>query len=201
MRPATLPALRLFLAVATGIAWNAATAGPFGLSQGMSQQELAKRFPIQEAGGTGLFKAISIPGGHPDLEDYLFVVGEKRGLCRILATTKTDRADSYGDIVRHSFAKWEEDLTARYGAGERYELLKSGSLWNTPRDWMMALYRNERFLEKHWSAASVVDPELQSVTLTAMAPTSGTFFITIRYDFNNEDGCTAENRERNRSRL
>lgn len=194
-------ASRVFLLLALCLSAGNATAGPFSLHQGMSQQELASRFPIKEAGGPGVFAAKNIPGGHPELEDYLFVIGEKRGLCRIIATTKTEQADAYGEAVKRAFGRWEEDLTAKYGAGEKTDFLRSGSLWNLPRDWMMGLYRNERYLEKEWSAAAAVDPELEGITLKAMAPSNSAYFITLRYDFKNSNGCATENRERNRSRL
>lgn len=68
------------------------------------------------------------------------------------------------------------------------------SIWNEPKDWMMALLKNERFLSSVWDAKSgaKLTEAIESIYLGASGSDSDTGYITIEYNLKSGSQADAE---------
>jgi len=68
------------------------------------------------------------------------------------------------------------------------------SIWDEPKDWMMALLRQERLLAAIWDDKSKtpLPTNIQWVFLTADAVVTDRGFIVVEYAFTNLSTCEAE---------
>jgi len=88
----------------------------------------------------------------------------------------------------------KEKLGITYGNANETDLLLPGSIWNDPKDWMMALLKKERFLASIWgkNSKATLAPNLQTVGLFALALGGEMGYIAVEYSFSNEAQCEAE---------
>ncbi len=58
---------------------------------------------------------------------------------------------------------------AKYGKRTKYDYLRSGSIWDEPKDWMMSLRQEERTLALFWSIdnGSVLAEHVSGISLQA----------------------------------
>jgi hypothetical protein len=162
---------------------NTAHADPFGLSMGMSKQELGK----MEQVSTNSYRLNSVPNPDPNFSDYIVMVGDKSGLCRIRALSLKISTNGYGSEVKDKFESLENALNERYGKHKKQDMLLPKSKWNEPKDWMMGLLKEERFLESFWDAkeGSNLPDNVQSILLRATAVTTDKGMIILEYIFEN----------------
>lgn len=134
------------------------------------------------------------PRPHPAFEFYVVQITPRAGLSWIKAVGHDINTSSYGIELQSAFEKMEEKLQAMYGIGKRSEFLMLDSIWNEPKDWMMALMHKERFLSTTWdsSSGSLLRDSLQSVFLVANASDSYTGVIAIEYTLKNAADSDAE---------
>ena len=165
--------------------------GPFGLSQGMTLAQIGGK---PEKGAPGKWKLASVPKPHSAFEAYIVQIGPTSGLCWIKGIGKTMKTSVYGSEVRSQFTDLKERLSANYGKSKNIDRLLPGSIWNDPRDWMMALLKKERLLFSIWDyeSGATLNTELKSVGLIASALGTGEAFISVEYSFSNEEKCEAE---------
>jgi hypothetical protein len=85
-------------------------------------------------------------------------------------------------------------LTLAYGKSDSSDFLMSRSIWDEPRDWMQALANRERFLMAVWNkkVGALVEPPLLSVALVATALETSSGFISVEYEFDNNDAAEKE---------
>ena len=162
---------------------NAAQAGPFGLSMGMSKQELGKMEHIS----TNRYRLDAVSNPDPNFSDYIVMVGGKSGLCRIKALSVKIQTNGYGSEVKDKFESLESTLNERYGKHKKQDMLLPKSKWNEPTDWMMGLLKEERFLESYWDTkeGSNLPDNVQSILLRATAVTTNKGMIILEYIFEN----------------
>ncbi len=167
----------------------AATAGPFGLDMGTPLSELNKQMKLKPE-KPALYSTPSVPKTHPDFDDYRLVVTPVHGLCKIIAWSKVISTSVYGTELVSKFSDVERALTTKYGNPKRYDFLRSGSMWNEQRDWMMGLHKKERTLASYWTNEGRELPDsIQAIELDAIAIGGGEAMVKLSYEFKNSDQC------------
>jgi len=166
--------------------------GPFGLAMGISLDEL-ETTPIPNAPGKYVLKRVPRP--HPSFESYLAQIAPRSGLCWIKAIGRDIQADSYGISVRSAYTSMRDKLASIYGQSyDEKDMLLPGSIWDEPREWMMAMKQGERHLVTFWRSRSghKLPNDLSSMAVAATARSSHKAFIAVEYQFQNEAVCDAE---------
>ncbi|WP_418126374.1 hypothetical protein ABL849_32145 (plasmid) [Variovorax sp. 375MFSha3.1] len=178
----------------------AAAAGPFGLNAGDTVETVGKVAQLKPTEQQGVYTVSRLPNGHPDLDSYRLIFGPATGLCRIAAWTPAAQSSAYGDEIRRDFRSWQEALTAKYGAPEKFDYLRSGSIWNEPKDWTMSLAKKERKLVAFWTPTPPVD-QVSRIAVEAIATSSGRYSINLEYEFDNFDACSASLKSKKNANL
>ncbi len=62
-------------------------AGPFGLEQGMSLEQMNKITKIEETDDEFIYGTKTLPQGSNEIDIYRFVITPTEGLCRIFVST------------------------------------------------------------------------------------------------------------------
>ncbi len=166
---------------------SAANAQAFGLQMGQKLEELNVK---SDQGGQNY--QIIPPLPHPDFENYMAVVTQKAGLCRVLGIGKTFSNDSYGSYAKSTFNSLENFLNSKYGPSKRFHFLKTKSIWNEDREWVMSILKNERVLSSYWGFERPKLPNDLRINLSVRALSSSESYLNIFYEFANIDACTEE---------
>ena len=121
-----------------------------------------------------------------DYFTYL-VVGHmpKAGVCKVAGLQNVVDPDGYGVEHRIAFNKFAEKIVAKYGEPEsKVDRLLPGSIWNKPQDWLMGLWKKERYLFWDW--------ELPQLNIKIYADPE---HIELSYEFSNFAACKQEAEE------
>lgn len=183
---------KIFAGIIIGISVSGvAFAGPFGLEKGLSLQSIGGN-PQQVA--PGKYKVITVPKPHSAFDYYILQIGPKSGLCWIKAIGKDSRTSVYGIELKGSFNDMRAKLQEIYGPSQTTDALLPGSIWNEPKDWMMALVKKERVLLSMWDAKSnaSLPSDILSVGLVAKPQGTEKGYLTLEYSFTNEKECDRE---------
>ena len=166
-------------------------AGPFGLAMGMKLSEF-KGLEARKERGTYVTK--EVPKPHSAFVSYVLMFGPKTGLCKIIAFGEVVETSVYGMELRMAFDRLEERLKAQYGKHEKFDHLRAGSIWNEPKDFMMSLLKQERFLASYWSAksGSMLKDSLPGIMLKTDVLTTEKALLSVSYDFQNFQECVKE---------
>ena len=167
-----------------------AMAGPFGLEKGMTLKQIDNAQQV----APGKYKVTSVPKPHSAFDTYAVQIGPQSGLCWIKGVGKELRTSVYGLELRSAFNEMKEKLEQAYGKPEVIDRLLPGSIWDEPKDWMMALIKKERLLAAAWSEKSkaTLPIDLQWVGLGARAISTNSGYIAVEYSFINKSDCDAE---------
>jgi len=156
---------------------------------GMTYDELNKQLKLKQV-RPFVFSTTSVPNGHPDFDYFTLLITPGHGLCKINASTKTISTSAYGNEIRSKFEGFESSLSSKYGKVQKFDRLRSGSIWKEPRDWMMGLRKKERTLASFWEGEeSPLPDKLGSISLEAVALNTENGFIKIGYEFKNSSEC------------
>lgn len=168
-----------------GTAWS----GPFGLSKGMSVEQVRALGPLEPSKTTPYaYAAKSLRDGHDAFEAYSFLITPEDGLCKVTAIGKDVKTSVYGDELKRAFTGLADALAEKYGRpSNQYDFLRSGSMWNEPKDFMMGLVRKERTLSWYWMGG--LPDELQSIAIEARGISASAGFISLSYEFQGSDAC------------
>lgn len=168
-----------------------AMAGPFGLDMGMTLKDIGGK---PEKVANGKYRLSSVPKPHSAFEAYIVQVSPKGGLCWIKAIGKDVPTSAYGIELKSAFNDMKGKLEKAYGKHETIDLLMTGSIWNEPNDFMMAMIKKERILLAVWNnekGSTLVD-NIKQVGLIASPSGQNKGYISIVYSFDNEKACEAE---------
>ena len=166
-----------------------AIAGPFGLEMGLTYEVLNKSLALKKF-DQFIYVTKTVPNSHPAFTNYMLVITPKHGLCKISASTDNIRTSVYGDELRQKFDDIESAISQKYGKGKKYDFLRVGSIWDEQRDWMMALHKEERTLREYWTTKELKLPDaIYGITLEAAAPSTGSGYIRLAYQFENGNEC------------
>ena len=160
----------LLLAIFTGVG----QADVFGLKKGMTiEQVRALEFGKLEKEESeanqerwGVVNPKTPKGAHSTV--FFFVPGKGLLKVRIYWGIETN---SYGDGIKEKFKGLKTILSEKYGEGNTYDHLKSGSIWNRPQDWMKSLQAEERYLEWYLTGG-IAESEKNKLTGIALRTTA-----------------------------
>ena len=181
----------LIIVVSVLLTSSLAFSGPFGLEMGMSLKDVGG---TPESLGGGKYKVTSVPKPHSAFQFYIVQIAPKGGLCWIKAIGNEISTSVYGLELKAGFESLEEKLASAYGDHETVDRLRTGSIWNEPKDWMMALVKKERVLAAIWNAenGSSLPEEIESIVLFAQPLSRETGVLAVEYRLSNQATCEAE---------
>lgn len=165
-------------------------AGPFGLSKGMTLQQVKKacggKEPVKLE--EGLYE-ISPTKRHSAFETYFAWIDAKEGLHHLKAVGSELAVQDNGYELRAKFVSLESSLKKTYGECRRLDEC-SGSYWCDHEDrWVQTLVEKFRFLQSGWTreAGSQLSGELNSVYLSAHARNRFGMYgvLVLEYEFSN----------------
>lgn len=168
-----------------------AIAGPFGLSMGMKKSDF--KGGLKEI-TPYIYIVNSVPKTHSAFDSYVVIIGPTCGLSKIKAIGKEIKTSSYGVELKRKFDAMEAKLKKTYGKNERIDFLRSGSIWDKPRDWMPGIIKKERVLIAAWdkNTGSTLKGDLENIALGVAGKSSSKGFIVLEYSFTNHNACKAE---------
>jgi hypothetical protein len=121
------------------------------------------------------------------------VVGGALGLCKLAAVGKDIRINSFGTQLKQDFDAVAEEIAQKYGpSSEGVDRLLSGSIWDEPEDWSMALSRQERYKYTMWKFDQVREDKISTIELSARATDSNTGYLVLIYNSGKSEECEAE---------
>jgi hypothetical protein len=169
--------------------------GPFGLTAGLSIEEVrAAGTSLSPAEGEqGWFGADDVPTPHPDFETYFLHFSRKSGLCGISAIGKNIPTGDSGYEVRSAFEELAKAISAKYGKAKNYDFF-SGAGSGDPQYWMMYLLQKDQTLAASWTKESgaTLPESISAVFLKASATDTSTGFLSLKYEFSNQQDCADE---------
>ncbi|NKB49268.1 MAG: hypothetical protein GKS02_07875 [Alphaproteobacteria bacterium] len=166
---------------------DAASAGPFGIEQGMKKEQLNN---LKETKQTFQF-SISPPRPHSRFNKYVVRIHPQTGVCVLIAGGVTIPTSVYGNELKKEFESIREQLSSIYGRAETIDYLESGSIWDEPQDWTTGLLKKERGLQAAWDGESNANLKdgIVEILLTAVASRTETGWLQLQYRFANNKQC------------
>ena len=164
-------------------------AAPFGLSMGMSLEDLNEVcdgtepkhikddcyyvFPLKK---------------HPLFKHYVAFVDNEKGLYCIKAISDDIQTNNYGSEIQNAFAEIKERVSKTYGKPRIIDEIASDTLWKDDKYWVSALADGARTYACIWESSSKnkLKDDLTDVSIYASAqrvPQMG--WIILEYNFNN----------------
>lgn len=195
---------KILVTVILVVASFSAVAGPFGLSKGMTLEEVKKYGAFVSGDSPFTYTAKTLSNGHPDFEIYSIILTPQQGLCKIQTAGKDVKTSSFGSELKEKHNDLVKALSNKYGSpGNNFDFLRTGSIWKDPQDWMMALLKKERTLASYWSPPERTNlpDSLLTIQLEAAASSGSTGYIRLGYEFDNLDACIAVLKEKKNSNL
>ena len=167
-------------------------AGPFGLEMGMTLDELTAVCGTKPERANGNFYKVIPPKPHQAFEQYVVEISPKYGVYFIKAIGKRITTSVYGSELKTAFTEIVTSLEKSYGTAKVYDFLRPDSIWDEPKDWMMGLRKQERFLAAYWEEKSdglyTGDILNLGVMADAISTDTGVFFL----EYYSKDSVAAE---------
>lgn len=170
--------------------------GPFGFHAGMSRQEATAAVGLKAIDGETTDKDSlglkSAPKPHPDFSEYDLIIDSDLGLVKLIAVTPTLSTNSFGDELKDKFAKLATAVSDTYGKADKFDYLRSGSIWSDPNDWTTGLFKKERTLEYIWQPTKGNPAQIVAISLEAVALSREAGIVILSYQFENFDRYLAK---------
>lgn len=178
-------------------------ATPFGLSPGMKLAEVEKLCGPIKLIKNGIYISEKVPKPHSRFEKYFFLITGQHGLSKIIAIGVTVNTSWYGEGLQNEFNNLKRALTKLYGTSRDFDFLKSGSIWDEPNEWTMALLRDERELKSYWlrQFSPKLPKNLSCIELKTHAESRGSGYITLTYEFTNAEAAVQSFKDKDNSAL
>lgn len=171
--------------------------GPFGLEKGLTISDIeamiGEHLSVTDE-SKNIYRSESAPKNNKNFERYVLMISPTAGLCQVRAIGKNVTTNSFGHQIQSSFEDLETSLKSIYGTPKTLDQLLPGSIWKNSDDWMMSLYKEERYLMSDWhsSEAAPLPNDIENISLQARATGSSSAFLYLQYDFNNLSTCREE---------
>lgn len=169
--------------------------GPFGLHMGMSRSDIEEAIgsPIQPL-EPYLFRTDRVPRQPQGMDFFVLRVMPESGLCQIRVASEDISSSSHGVELKGAYENLRDTVANSYGTYGQADFLRSGSIWDEPEDWMMALRREERVLQAAWDRGegSSMKNGVKQILLSARASSRSEGYLALQYQFDNEDACSEE---------
>ena len=134
----------------------------------------------------------SAPRPHSAFETYLLQYVGEIGVCTIKGLGKIIRNDAYGTRTISAIDKLHDQLAKKYGEGKKRDLLRHGSIWNEPRDWIMGIRKRERIYAYTWfTKTDGFQPvgNVKQLTVVAKADRSGGGYAVVEFNLTTTNKC------------
>lgn len=179
---------RLFGTLVCLVMWNVCFAGPFGLSIGMTLEEVTEacggREPVRLENDDRYL--IEPEKRHSMFEHYAARIDDAQGLYYIWAISRDIFTSGYGAEIRSAFSALESSLSKSYGKPtKRIDEVAPDSYWTDEKYWMRALSQGARTLAAGWE--DNLPNGLSGVYLGAQAEYDSEGFIVLYYEFENHE--------------
>jgi hypothetical protein len=166
----------------------------FGQAFGVRQGDPVSKYLGEHAAGIAnpTYYKIKVPEPNNEFESYAAVATPQTGICRVTGLGKTHYED-YGAETRSAFMSLKDALSSRYGRANLYDFLRTGALWDEPREWGWSIYKKERTLAAIWVASSGASlPQgISGVMLEVKAIAPSKTYVVLSYEFTNFEKCKA----------
>lgn len=148
-------------------------AAPFGLKKYTKKTDVI----ITEDGEGG--SIFEVPKPHSMFETYIGNFNEAETLVRVLAVTEEFTTNNYGTTIKSKFNSIKEALDKKYGAGLHVNYLKDGSIWDEPKDFLMALSKEEYVLLSTWFPN---EGDITGISLVVAIFSSNSAVLMLNYE-------------------
>jgi len=161
------------------------TIGTFGFTAGETREQIlaaiGKDALLKQVGD--ILEVVAAPKPNEGFDSYLLIVSPTQGLVKLIASGKDIDEDANGAVIRAKFTKLKTDLSAVYGPpSDSFDFLKSGSTLKRPKDFMMALTRNERTLSAYWTKKDFGN-DIVSVELECDGLGDAKGYLSLEFEF------------------
>jgi len=165
--------------------------GPFGLSKGMTLQELQTIEPsitLVDPSTPYIYVMKSVPIPSSRFESYLVQVHPEKGLFGIVALGVDIKTTPNGTALINAYNSLVKVITDTYPAikPNSIDFLVSASTNDKPEDFMMSLEKSERFVHSYWGdseAFPVVNKEIDTITLLILTSNTNVGYLRLSYEF------------------
>jgi hypothetical protein len=171
-------------------------AGPFGLEQGMSLEQIKKITKLEETDIKFVYRTINLPKGTDEIHTYTLIITPTEGLCKINAFTRDIPTSPDGKELRDEFDSYVKILSEKYGsvpASNKQDFLHADSIWKDSKYWMRSLGVSERTLAYFWftEKSKPLPDSISAIQLKALVGANAISpgFLVVGYEFNNSDKC------------
>lgn len=175
--------------------------GPFGLSMGMTYDEIKAIDPNIKSKENFIYKIKTVPRPYPGIDMYILYISPTLGLSRIITYGADIKTSIFGTKIISKFNIMAENLSSVYGTKKQYNFLKNGSRWDDPQYWTMGLLKRERTLATVFGEKSLLKNNITSIFLQAVMSNRETGYLTIWYEFSNHNALLEELKDRNSQSL
>ena len=167
-------------------------AGPFGLSQGMSVNEVAK---LSEKGYEPTNpenddRYIFVPKKKHELfKVYIVFIDQEKALYCIKAVSEEIKTNDYGTELKNVFSDMVDRLSKIYGKPKIIDKISSDYSFKDDKYWMFSLQQGARTLAAGWfkgEKGSSLPEELDGVAISVKANYHEGYLI-LEYDFSNSE--------------
>jgi hypothetical protein len=166
-RDGSRPSESNLVPVATPIIGSSAMTAPFGIEFHLNISELnvLNRFPNNTF-------VVEAPAPHPLFKTYLVRTNSQEEVVWIKGVGEIVENDAYGAVIQGIVDRVADQLSQRYGRGQKTDSVNYGSIWGEdPQYWMHGLADNQRHFFHLWErpAAGSLPEDVHSIFLAAIA--------------------------------
>lgn len=173
-------------------------AGPFGLSKGMSFEEVTeacngKRPQRIENDDRYLIEPAK---SHSTFKTYLAWISDEYGLYYIRAISDEITTNDYGTELKNAFYAFEPRVENAYGKGSIFDgITDKETLWKEDKYWFTALSQGARALYAEWTpkkGETVLKDDLSYVRLWVSKASYRSGALMLDYEFINHELAEAK---------
>lgn len=168
-------------------------AGPFGLEQGMTLEQIKKITILEKGDFNYIYLAKQLPKGSDEVFGYVFTITPKTGLCRIVTVSQGISVSPDGKELINEFNAYAKVLSKKYGdSSKKFDYLKVDSIWTGKKNWMYSMLERDRSLAYYWQSEKnkILPDSISLIGLEALAAGGVKFgILEMVYEFNNFKHC------------
>lgn len=184
---------RLFVIFALCTMLNALYAGPFGLSKGMTFEEVTEacngKRPIRLENDDRYL--IEPAKTHSTFKTYCAWISEDYGLYYIRAVSDEIMTNDYGTELKKAFYSFEPRIEKIYGTGHVFDdITDKDSVWTDDKYWFKSLSQGARELYAEWSpkkGEKVLKDDLSYIRLWVTESGYKSGILLLDYEFINHE--------------
>lgn len=167
--------------------------GPFGLSQGLSLNEVKQVCKVKHIESDAY--EITPPKANAMFKTYLAWIDPDYGLYAIRAISEEIHANAHGTELKSRFENITESIESKYGKCKRVDK-NSDRVFDEPRYFMYTLKNGSRELSAAWAKKeqSQLPDDIVSVYVEVVAKNSysDSGYVILEYGFSNSDAVKAK---------